>query len=378
MDPSWMDVSIFNFALGIPQHRAVTQGAMASLLQSCLHATTPALRTSVHQSPTILNLQSTILRALRPSTQSPSQTRLFSRTPLSRLAARKPSSKKAPSAHQQPAAATASKKAATGTISSPPPPKTTRYQSFADSLALRPEPTLLYRAPPHGLYITGCYAFGGFCFIYAGYNFYTMYLRPPASLPKWVPMAFGAVCFTMACFGTYCVLGASRLIRTIHAIPIRASTTTTSTGAAKPTLTLQITTTPLLPYLHRPRPVLTPPSTLSLSAPLISTIPTPPPPPPTTTPQTHPQQHQQSQQNQQQQQQQPPPPQAQTPPRFLSHPLKSISYWSFRTLSGFRLVWTREGFVKVAVRGRNGTWKMDKEGWVSDGFERLMRTKTGL
>ena len=89
-----------------------------------------------------------------------------------------------------------------------PPPKT--YQSFASVLASRASPTLLYQAPSHTTYIIGSYAFGIFCLAYAGYNFNAQYLHAPPGLAAWVPVAFGGVCFAMACVGSWLVLGPSR------------------------------------------------------------------------------------------------------------------------------------------------------------------------
>ncbi|KAI9823901.1 MAG: hypothetical protein M1832_002219 [Thelocarpon impressellum] len=77
-----------------------------------------------------------------------------------------------------------------------PPPQAT-YRSFAEKLALKPSPTLLYQAPSHTLYVVGSYAFGLFCLSYAGFNFYAHYLHPPPGLSPWIPVAFGGVCFAM-------------------------------------------------------------------------------------------------------------------------------------------------------------------------------------
>jgi hypothetical protein len=87
-------------------------------------------------------------------------------------------------------------------------PKT--YQSFTSVLGSRSSPTLLYQAPSHTTYIIGSYAFGIFCLAYAGYNFNAQYLHAPPGLAAWVPVAFGGVCFAMACMGSWLVLGPSR------------------------------------------------------------------------------------------------------------------------------------------------------------------------
>ena len=47
----------------------------------------------------------------------------------------------------------------------------TTYLSFAESLASKLQPTLLYAAPPHTLYMLSSYTAAFFCFSYAAYNF---------------------------------------------------------------------------------------------------------------------------------------------------------------------------------------------------------------
>jgi hypothetical protein len=71
---------------------------------------------------------------------------------------------------------------------------------------------LLYQAPSHRIYIIGSYAFGIFCLTYAGYNFNENYIHVPPDISAWVPVAFGGVCFAMACLGTWLMLGPSRYV----------------------------------------------------------------------------------------------------------------------------------------------------------------------
>ena len=81
------------------------------------------------------------------------------------------------------------------------------YQSFADTLALRASPTLLYQAPSPAVYITGCFLLGGFCFTWAAINFYSHYLYPADDVPAWAPVFVGGVCVAMVAFGTWSTLG---------------------------------------------------------------------------------------------------------------------------------------------------------------------------
>ena len=81
------------------------------------------------------------------------------------------------------------------------------YKSFSDVLAARPSPTLLYQSSSPILYITGCYILSGFCFGYAGWNFYSTYLHPPEMIGYWIPIMVGGVCVAMAFFGTWLFFG---------------------------------------------------------------------------------------------------------------------------------------------------------------------------
>ena len=81
------------------------------------------------------------------------------------------------------------------------------YKSFSDVLAARSSPTLLYQASAPLLYITGCYILSGFCFFYAGWNFYAIYLNPPETLGSWLPIMIGGVCVGMAFFGAWVLFG---------------------------------------------------------------------------------------------------------------------------------------------------------------------------
>lgn len=77
------------------------------------------------------------------------------------------------------------------------------YRSFAEKLAARQSPTLLYQASSHKGFTIGCYALGAFCWAYAGINFYNEYLHPPPGVMNWIPILFGTLCVIMTGFGTW-------------------------------------------------------------------------------------------------------------------------------------------------------------------------------
>lgn len=64
---------------------------------------------------------------------------------------------------------------------------------------------------------------------------------------------------------------------------------------------------------------------------------------------------------------------------LMTSPFRKMSYLTWRMFGSLRRVWTREGFVYLQVKGRNGTWKIDRDGgWALDdgrGLDRLVKHK---
>ena len=75
------------------------------------------------------------------------------------------------------------------------------YKSFAQTMAERTSPVLLYQAPPASMYILGCYTLGGMSLLFASVNFYFHYLYPVDGTPTWIPIFIGSVCVPVAIFG---------------------------------------------------------------------------------------------------------------------------------------------------------------------------------
>lgn len=96
------------------------------------------------------------------------------------------------------------------------------YKSYAATLAQKSHPVLLYQAPSHTFYMLTCYGGAAFCFAYAGWNFNAHYLNADPELVTWVPIAFGGICFLMAAFGGWLLLGPTRIVRSITAVPQKA------------------------------------------------------------------------------------------------------------------------------------------------------------
>ena len=132
------------------------------------------------------------------------QSRCFSKSTSVQLA-----SKKTPKARPQPKTPISQRPPSKPTTINSPPAQgpTTQYRSFADILALRSSPTLLYQSPSQVGFTVACYAFGGFCLAWAGWNFYATYLYAPEGLSKGISVGIGGACIAMTCFGTWLILG---------------------------------------------------------------------------------------------------------------------------------------------------------------------------
>ena len=141
-----------------------------------------------------------------------------------------------------------SKPSFTPTRTSPGSQLSPTYKSYADILALKSHPTLLYEAPSHTLFMLSSYAAGAFCLAYSGLNFYSHCLYPPEGLNIYVVYAFGGIVVFMSALGTWLFLGPARLIKTITAIPkaLTAQPITSLTRAMKPELQAVVATKPEL------------------------------------------------------------------------------------------------------------------------------------
>lgn len=76
-------------------------------------------------------------------------------------------------------------------------PYKSSFDAYAEQLANRASPTLLYEAPSHAFYNTGWLLLGGFCLTWAIINFKHHYLHPAAGTPTFIPYMMGAACVGM-------------------------------------------------------------------------------------------------------------------------------------------------------------------------------------
>ena len=75
------------------------------------------------------------------------------------------------------------------------------FRPYVARLAMKSSPTLLYQAPSHASYKTGCYVFGGFCISYAAFNIYDKLLFPVYDIPNWIRVTQTGICLALFVVG---------------------------------------------------------------------------------------------------------------------------------------------------------------------------------
>ena len=259
---------------------------------------------------------------------------------------------------------------ATNTPTKPPKftPYPSKYQPFASTLAQKLHPTILYEAPSHTLFIVSSYGGAIFCFSYATFTFWSNYLHPPAGLSTWIPVAFSGICVLMAAFGTWLLLSPSRLVKTITAIPKTTSTAATTTGtnlarATQPALIVEVELRKMFPLPFFPaRKIYVTPDELVLRAPLATPIDK------TLTPAEIRLAGQREVEERARAL-------AYEREHLMTSPLRHANRAFFDLFKAVGRTWTREGFLKLEVKGR--TYKLDTtSGWALDGGKALDRLAT--
>jgi hypothetical protein len=233
------------------------------------------------------------------------------------------------------------------------------YQSYATTLAQKSHPTLLYQAPSHTIFMICCYSGALFCFSYAGFNFWTQYLVPPESLASWVPIAFAGVCFVMAAGGAWLVLSCSGLIKTITAIPKKMEVV-----GRNPELLIEIELRKMFPVPFFPaRKLLVKPEELALRAPVAAPVDR------TLRPEELRQMRMQEEMARREQLEY-------EKSHIMTAPFRHASKGFFALFKAVGRSWSREGFLKLRVGGRQ-TYKLDVSGgWALDGGRALDRLAT--
>ncbi|KAL8943140.1 MAG: hypothetical protein Q9216_001270 [Gyalolechia sp. 2 TL-2023] len=135
------------------------------------------------------------------------------------------------------------------------PPSST-YKPFAQTIAERPEPTLLYQGGSNKIYMTGCYSVGLLILGWSVYSAGQIYSHPPPIFNRFLKIMFYGVCVLSVFMGSTFLVRPYRIIHTIQALPA-------SINGAR-TLHLQIESARFLPGI-RPRTVSVPATDISLS-----------------------------------------------------------------------------------------------------------------
>jgi len=121
------------------------------------------------------------------------------------------------------------------------------HDSYARTLASKPSPTLLYLGPTSNTYIIVCYGLSAFCVSYGLWNLFDVCWRSHPGLwvkdnniyyhdlkPQYlllftnvcafqvvIPVFMGGVCVIMIGLGGYVGLSASRLLKSVTAVPVK-------------------------------------------------------------------------------------------------------------------------------------------------------------
>ncbi|KAH8815898.1 hypothetical protein F5884DRAFT_665298 [Xylogone sp. PMI_703] len=297
-----------------------------------------------------------------PNSAHPSSHQQFSTSTLLRAVKRAQS--KTPQ-HVLPSKSTSKPTPSTSTTTSKPKPSVLTYQSFAANLAQKANPTLLYQAPSHTLFMISSYSAATFFFSYAGISFYSNYLHPPPGLATWVPIAFAGICFMMGAFGGWMMLGPAGIIKSITAIPQRALTST-----PQPELKIEVELRKMLPIPFFPsRKLLVKPEDIVFDHRLSATASSGTASTPASAAELRSRRLQAEEEQRRRQEYE--------RTHILTAPFRHASMAFYSVFRSLRQTWTREGFAKVRVQGR--TYKLDVvDGWALDegrALDRLVQVR---
>ncbi|RYP41166.1 hypothetical protein DL767_001170 [Monosporascus sp. MG133] len=102
---------------------------------------------------------------------------------------------------------------------------------YAQNLASKSTPTILYEAAPQTAFLISSYAAGLFGVMAGGVNMWFNVYNVPEGTSYWVSYVFGAVGFMMAALGARFAMMPASIVRSITVLPAAAATTTTAQSA---------------------------------------------------------------------------------------------------------------------------------------------------
>ncbi|OJD15103.1 hypothetical protein AJ78_04620 [Emergomyces pasteurianus Ep9510] len=212
------------------------------------------------------------------------------------------------------------------------------YLKFNRAISNAKEPTKLYEATSLGSYVITTRTTAVFCFLYAGWNFYTTTSDPLLDVSHFTTYALGGICILMGAMGTVFIRRGTSLITRI---------TASSNSGNIPEIRINVRR--VIGFM-KPREIVTSPSRVTLSSPIFVS--------------------KQQLQVQDMRRIREAFHERAVGPRlsFWKEPLKKISYLTWKTLINMRRAFTQEGFVYVEVKGISGTFRLDITGYFGDEF----------
>ncbi|KAI1743776.1 hypothetical protein F4680DRAFT_407481 [Xylaria scruposa] len=95
----------------------------------------------------------------------------------------------------------------------------TLHVGYAQRLAMKSKPTMLYEAAPQTGFLISSYGASFFCFGSAGINSWFNVFNLPPGISPWVPVGFGVISFVFAALGTVFAMRPTSIIRSIQLLP---------------------------------------------------------------------------------------------------------------------------------------------------------------
>lgn len=233
------------------------------------------------------------------------------------------------------------------------PPPTISYKPFAQTIAERSEPTLLYQGGSNKIYTAGCYSVGILILSWTVHAAGQIYYHPPPFFNRFLKSMFYGFCVIAVYMGTLFMIRPYRIIQTIQALPV------SSKGVR--TLHFRIESARLLPGI-RPRTVSVPATDVSISE------------------QLHAEKH------------------GGVPLHLLdlrskeagkarrlkegsimTLPFRQLRFHLWKGFQGLKGAFTNNPFIYLRAKGYQGSWKLGKgEGWALDegrALDRILRAR---
>ncbi|KAI0442050.1 hypothetical protein F4803DRAFT_520750 [Xylaria telfairii] len=91
--------------------------------------------------------------------------------------------------------------------------------TYAQRLAMKAKPTMLYEAAPQTGFLISSYGASFFCFGSAAINSWFNVFNLPPGISQWVPVGFGVISFVFAALGTVFAMRPASIIRSIQLLP---------------------------------------------------------------------------------------------------------------------------------------------------------------